>query len=194
MGPPDSCVQVASLPIDDSFGQDVLVHNLAFDPEGEHLVATTGRNGTVQAWLCQSWEWVWEHDYGGGNAGALWTSIDDRSERVWVWGMTDHTPAGIDLATGRVVVDLAGRDLGMFAPSPDGRTIAARHLSALVVLETDGRARIERIDLGDLGAVVSHSDGGVSGDERALPHVFVRDGDSLVRADDFVMSRAGEER
>lgn len=176
------------------FGVDV--RNLDFDPRGEFLVATTGDIGSVHVWRTADWERAWMHDYSGGNPSALVVAFDDVARRLWVSGMTNHTQAVHDLAQGTRVANLVGTNLGHFAPAPatgagsaDG-IVAGLRRGGLVLLDADGRVRLERLDLGPHGVVVSTPDGDVRGDAEALRRVFVRADGALVRADRHVTERA----
>lgn len=132
--------ELASLPLQDELPFGGAIRRMTFDPTGEYLIATTGDFGTVQAWRrkASGWAVAWMHDYGGGNPSELLLLTDARSERVWVWGMMSDS---FELATGRRLAVLADRGLTDFAPTPDGRTVAALFIDELVLLEADGRAR-----------------------------------------------------
>lgn len=169
---------------DFAFGEDV--RRLFFDPSGRYLVGTTGDWGMVQVWRSEDWLLVWNHEFGGGNGGWLTPRFDPRGTTFWIDGMGDFTQRVFDLATGEVLADLVGT--GIEGPVPGAGVVAAHRRGVLVLLEPDGRVRLERADLGEAGAVVLRG-GELTGPPAALRRVFVREDGRLVRGDAFAEER-----
>lgn len=171
------------------FGGDV--RTLVFDHAGERLIGTTGDAGMVQVWRTDDWELDWVHDFDGGNPSSLVTTLDPIGSTLWVHGMTNHTQRAFDLISGRVLHDAAGSELGGFAPGAE--VVAALRRNGLVLLEPDGNVRLERMDLGPLGAVTLRGRA-LDGPPAALRRVFVRLGEELLRGDDYARSESARER
>ncbi|HJP02718.1 MAG TPA: hypothetical protein QF764_13195 [Planctomycetota bacterium] len=171
------------------FGGDV--RTLAFDHAGERLIGTTGDAGMVQIWRTDDWGLDWVHDFDGGNPSSLVTTLDPTGKILWVHGMTNHTQRAFDLSSGRVLHDAAGSDLGGFAPGAE--VVAALRRNGLVLLEPDGSVRLERMDLGPLGAVTLRGRA-LDGPPAALRRVFVRLGEELLRGDDYAKRESTRER
>ena len=155
---------------------------LMFDHGGDRLIATIGDMGSVQVWRSRDWQLDWWHDYGGGNPGSLATALDPAGDTLWASGMTNHTQRAFDLATGDLRRNMAGSGYDGFAPG-EGVVTALRR-GALVLLEPNGALRLERLDFGELGAVICQ-DGELRGSPAALRQVFVLDGGELIRGDEY---------
>ena len=171
------------------FGGDV--RTLVFSHDGERLIGTTGDAGMVQVFGTDDWELDWDHDFGGGNASSLFTTLDPSGSTLWVHGMTNHTQRAFDLGSGRVVHDAAGSELGGFAPGAE--VVAALRRDALVLLEPDGSVRLERMDLGPLGAVTLRGRT-LDGPPAAMRRVFVRLGEELLRGDEYAARGSARDR
>jgi len=105
---------------EDIFG-DLTVAEIAFSPSGDQVLTTSYNFGELRAWDPASGRMRWKLGFGGGNGGVLHARYNPDGTRIGTSGQTKFTARVVDAKDGRVLGDLADRDVGDLRPTRSDR-------------------------------------------------------------------------
>ncbi len=120
------------------------VMHIQSDTEHGLVVFSISEGGDICAFKDDDWSRAWTFVYGRGNWGTLVIDRVQGEPSIAVSGMTSWHSRILDMATGRVLDDVAVRGISDLAFTPGQRFVVGTRDSSLVVLDGTSRALLYR--------------------------------------------------